>query len=60
MTDRILTCNQCGNTVAVIRDGKIKKGVVCYCKECEAMRTLAKQPKVEMPDIPDFLRGFCK
>lgn len=58
MTDRTLYCNTCHTTLAVIRDGKIKKGMVCYCKECEAIRNLqCNKTKV---DMPDFLKDIFK
>lgn len=51
MPDRILTCNNCGTTLAVIRDGKIRKGMVCYCRECDTMRGMIGKPKADMPDF---------
>lgn len=56
MTDRLLYCNGCGIHVATIRDGKIKKGMVCYCPSCNAIRELSKKPV----DMPEFFKDIFK
>lgn len=48
-----LSCNHCGNVVAIIK-GRLfvhKKGLVCYCKECDTMRSMMIKPKVDIPSI---------
>lgn len=57
MTERTLYCNNCHTTLAVIRDGKIKKGMVCYCKECNTLRGMMK---TKAPDMPDFFKDIFK
>lgn len=58
MTDRILTCNNCGIHLAVIRDGKIRKGMVCYCRECDTMRGMLNKNKPA--EMPEFFKDIFK
>lgn len=30
-----LTCIDCGTYLGVVRDGTLKKGMVCMCKDCK-------------------------
>lgn len=55
--ERTILCNHCGVLVAKIRDAKLKKGIVMYCKECNATINLLMN-KSKPVDMPDFFKGI--
>lgn len=54
-----LTCEHCQKDMGVIRDGKLRNGMVVYCKQCndliKRMMTAGKNV-----DMPDFLKGLFR
>lgn len=59
-----LTCAHCNKDMGILRDAKVRKGMVIYCRECnELIRQvlrLGKRPTANSPDVPDFLKGLFK
>ena len=52
MSERTLICAKCKVILIVVRDGKVRKDTVVYCKCCDP----GVEPEPEM-DAPDFLAG---
>lgn len=59
-----LTCAHCHKDMGILRDARVRKGMVVYCRECdEVMRQvlrLAKRPATPSPDVPDFFKGLFR
>lgn len=51
MSGRTLICATCSVILVVVRDGKIRKDVVVYCKCCDPWQ----KPEPAEMDAPDFL-----
>lgn len=51
-----LTCDHCKKDMGEVRDGRMRNGMVVYCKQCNALikRMFGKN------DMPDFLKGLFK
>ena len=55
MRERTLICAKCKVILIVVRDGKVRKDTVVYCKCCDP--GVEPEPEPEM-DAPDFLAGL--
>ena len=50
---RVMRCEKCRRVVAEIRDGKLIKGLIAYCPDCN--------PEDRPPiDVPDFMKGIFR
>lgn len=52
-----LKCNGCDKHMAILRDAKVRKGMVVYCKECNEERMARPSDRY---DIPDFMRSLFR
>ena len=48
---KTIYCAQCKTYLGVIRDAKLKKGMVCLCAICESARKLSRQRKDGIADF---------
>lgn len=59
-----LTCAHCHKDMGILRDARVRKGMVVYCRECDELMQqvlrLAKRPPDYSPDLPDCLKGLFK
>lgn len=59
MSERTLICATCSVILVVVRDGKVRKDVVVYCKCCDPGSNQDAADPNDIPqneaDIPDFM-----
>ena len=70
MADREINCEECHTYLGVIRDAKLKKGMVHICEKCNTKRLAAKakeridnaayKPYDPMEAIKDMMNGCFK
>lgn len=53
--ERKLFCGSCKKIALIVRDGRISKGVVVYCRPCYQILSIRTK---KSDFIPDFLKGF--
>lgn len=59
-----LNCAKCNKDMGVLRDARIRTGMVVYCRECDALvqqafMQLAKNLEGRT-EMPDFLKGLFR
>lgn len=62
MPDRKIYCAGCDTYLGVVRDAKLRKGVVFLCKNCEIKRVALELQRKTKPsvDMGDLFGGIFK
>lgn len=59
-----LTCAHCHKDMGILRDAKVRNGMMVYRRECheviQQVLRLGKRQAANSPDVPDFLKGLFK
>lgn len=58
--EKKLECKGCGKHMAILRDAKVRKGMVVYCAECAGTvdKMLTQKTASAAHDLPEFMRGL--
>lgn len=53
-----LTCDHCKKDMGEVRDGKLRNGMVVYCKQCNDL--IKRMFSNKGNDMPDFFKGLFR
>lgn len=55
-----LFCANCKKDTGLLRDARIRTGMVVYCKECDEKIQRLLSPGKQTSEPPDFLKGLFR